>query len=59
MIFHCHECGKEVDRPYMDEYVYKKQSQKTNGYYTTLYFCSWNCMRKYEKEREKKQWKKG
>lgn len=54
MIFHCHTCGKKVDRIHMDEYVYKKCSAKVNGHHTIIYFCSWKCMRNYEKEGEKK-----
>ena len=50
MIFNCFQCGKEVERMFMDEYLYKKKHQDR-----TIYFCGWNCMRKFEKEKEVKK----
>lgn len=60
MIFVCEECGKQCERSYMDEYIYKKPIWDSKGHYKqTIYFCGWNCMRKWERKKEKKQWKKG
>ena len=60
MILTCYECGKVFERDYLDEYVYKKAQYDLGGHNKkTLYFCGWNCMRNFERKREKKQWKKG
>lgn len=56
MIYRCVICGKEFVFD-GEEYTYKKYMIKA-GKHKTLYFCGWNCMRKYEKESEKKQWMK-
>ena len=52
MINQCNICGKFIDRLFWDEYVYKKEI--STGYSNkTVYFCGWNCMRKWEKEQER------
>lgn len=57
MKFDCAVCGKHVERLYMDEWIYKKfvYGHKKDEWAKTLYFCGWNCMRKYEKEQEVKR----
>lgn len=58
MIFNCETCGKQVERSYMDEYIYKKSFFDKEKGWITIYFCGWNCMRKYEKERTQMQYEK-
>lgn len=38
----CNECGKEFPVLYLSQYVYKRGAK---------YFCSWSCMRKFDKEK--------
>lgn len=40
----CNKCGKEFPVLYLNQYVYKRGAK---------YFCSWSCMRKFDKEKEK------
>lgn len=40
----CNECGKEFPLLYPTKYVYKRGAK---------YFCSWTCMRHFDKEKEK------
>ena len=50
----CDMCGKRFFVPIVGMYVYKRP-----GYWRDecreLYFCGWNCMRKYDAEVEKKR----
>ena len=45
----CKECGKKFFAN--DDYVYKHK----RGPHDAKWFCSWSCMRKYEKEQEAKK----
>ena len=51
----CKTCGKIFicHDPY--NWVYKKSMQKKKNNSALVYFCSWGCMRKWEKEREEKK----
>lgn len=42
----CQKCGKQFMIPYEPEYAYKRN---------TIVFCSYSCMRAYDKELEKKR----
>lgn len=56
MIKYCHICGQVMDRTYWDEYIYKADiAVNKHKAHETVYFCGWNCMRKYEKERQAKR----
>lgn len=47
----CHECGKVFVPPVREMWAYKKGSKvnwKLTGVYR-LYFCSWKCLRAYER----------
>lgn len=48
----CAVCGTIIKRMYWDEYIYTKKIGKHNK---QVFFCGWNCMRQYEKEREEKK----
>ena len=52
MIYNCSKCNKEF---YFegDIYTYKKSFD-----HKVLNFCGWNCMRKFEREKEVEQWMK-
>lgn len=56
-MYKCAQCGKEFwfDG---DEYIYKKNVKNGKENSKVLNFCGWNCMRKFEKEKEVKQWMK-
>ena len=58
---YCHVCGQRIERMYWDEYIYTAQVtvDKRRKAHETVYFCGWNCMRKYEKERDAKRHGKG
>lgn len=43
---HCKECGELVTPLSIRDYVYK---MNYNG--KMIYFCNWNCMRKWQRER--------
>lgn len=61
MTKYCYVCGQKMDRTYWDEYIYKADvAPNKHAAHDTVYFCGWNCMRKYEKERKagKKAWQK-
>ena len=49
---YCHVCGAKIERMYWDEYIYKKCIGKKNK---IIYFCSWNCMRQFEKQSKVKR----
>lgn len=53
MTFTCKQCGKYVDREAYDPdaYCYKKRI-RIGTHNKLAYFCGWNCMRKWEKERK-------
>ena len=56
MIKHCYMCGAKIDRMFWDEYIYKADvAPNRRKSHEPVYFCGWNCMRKYEKEREEKR----
>ena len=51
----CAECGKVFHPPVKEQWVYKKGSKinwRQTGEYV-LYFCSWKCLRTYERTRPK------
>lgn len=43
----CPVCGKEFWGS--SEWKYKKSKRAHDAVYTTIYFCSWKCIRKVEK----------
>lgn len=47
---YCKQCGELIYTRFfnMSEYIYKLHRNGKN----TIYFCGYNCMRKYEKEHE-------
>ena len=53
--YKCFQCGKEFYNNNMKHYMFK---QKINRGSKTIYFCGWNCMREYEKERDLQSWMK-
>lgn len=56
-VHYCYLCGQKIVRLYWDEYIYKHsvQTKKKNRQHETVYFCGWNCMRKFEEERMAKR----
>ena len=50
----CYRCGKAVNIPNLEDWVYARGTQHARIGYERLYFCSWRCMRAYDKEQEKK-----
>ena len=55
--YKCAKCGKVFYWTNIESYIYKKSTTRlTSNKPKTIYFCGWNCMRKYEKEREKQGW---
>ena len=52
MVKHCYMCGQKMDRTYWDEYIYKADvAPNRRKSHEPVYFCGWNCMRKYEKQK--------
>ena len=52
----CGVCGKDFFIPVVGYWVYKRENHLKDG--NEIYFCGWNCMRKFEKEYEEKKAKK-
>lgn len=52
----CPICGKHFFVPIMGEWVYHKTPNAVSR--TSKYFCSWTCMRKYEKLEEEEEIKR-
>lgn len=48
----CEQCGKLFVKGLVIDWAYKKVVKKK--WTRTLWFCSWSCMRKWEKEHKKK-----
>jgi len=48
----CEQCGKMFIKGLVVDWAYKKVIWRNGD--RTLWFCSWGCMRKYEKEHKKK-----
>ena len=48
----CEQCGKLFVKGLVVDWAYKKVVKKK--WTRTLWFCSWSCMRKWEKEHKKK-----
>lgn len=46
----CHTCGKNIYIPVVAMWTYKAHNYK--GQHDRVYFCGWNCMRKFEKDRD-------
>lgn len=42
----CKNCGEHVVAVCLNDYVYKMKYRNN-----TIYFCGWNCMRKWQRER--------
>ena len=51
----CKRCKKMFFMPLASDWTYKKYRPSGNGLY---YFCSWKCLRDYEKDHETKHEKK-
>ena len=52
----CHTCGKVCVPPLKTMWAYRREPLKAErkpGEYT-VYFCSWGCLRKYDRAREKR-----
>lgn len=50
--FHCTQCGKEIYATYKKNWAYKKTLYNVDhkkGKNRVYMFCSWHCMREYEK----------
>lgn len=46
----CAVCGKVFWPPDPGSWVYKREKWNTKKFkYRTIYFCSWGCLRKYER----------
>lgn len=56
----CPICGKTHYPPDLDTYVYKRRDwHKRDAHEEAIfYFCSWSCMRKWDKEQDEKYKKK-
>ena len=54
---HCAFCGEQfyIDNP--GYYVYKKPAS-TKGSASMIYFCRWNCLRRFEKKKEEEKQKR-
>lgn len=50
----CAECGKEFFIPCVSYWTYRKPAWRAT-HEKTVYFCGWNCMRKWEREQEEKR----
>lgn len=48
----CAECGKVFVPPVKTQWAYKRgsKSHRRDGGAYVIYFCSWGCMRKYDRE---------
>lgn len=48
----CYECGKIFYPPVREEWVFKRYVPRASrdSRDRTIYFCSWSCLRKYERE---------
>lgn len=48
----CYRCGKEFYPEKLDNWVYKRYAYKVEraGCEKRRYFCSWGCMRAYDRE---------
>lgn len=53
----CPTCGKTFWVMHPTEWVYKRYRRRKDDV-TTMFFCSWSCLRKFDKSREEKQKKK-
>ena len=53
----CKTCGKEFNVLVEQDWVYKRSHEHTAGGYRD-YFCSWSCLRTYDREQEAKKKKK-
>lgn len=52
----CPICGKEFCVPVFEEWVYKREfntGKGNNKRNSRIVFCSWHCLRSWEKQREK------
>lgn len=47
----CKQCGKTFGMPNPSMWTYKKYEY--SSYNRTVYFCSWSCIRAYEKGKKK------
>lgn len=49
---YCDRCGRDIYVPEKKSWAYKKTpgSNQNITNYKTKYFCSWGCMREYEKQ---------
>ena len=49
---YCHGCGKYIYITNGDDWVYTRYLEHSKGQPRKLWFCSWTCMRKFDRERE-------
>lgn len=54
----CPVCGREFSVDLPAEWAYQKTIARRSRSSVVLYFCSWGCMRKWEKEKEEKHERK-
>ncbi len=50
----CPVCGKMFIVPSLSAWVYRKSDYAISGTGKILYFCTWSCMRKWEKAYEER-----
>lgn len=50
VVCNCSICGKGIFIPVVNMWAYKRSDYFNNG--NIRYFCSWGCMRKYDKDHE-------
>ncbi len=51
----CGECGKEFFVPVINEWVYKRKDYMGSEKEETKFFCSWKCLRSFDREYEEKK----
>lgn len=52
----CAECGKHFFVPFRSDWVYKRARRvSVDAAEEQLYFCSWHCLRAYDKKMEERR----
>lgn len=54
----CCECGKEFFIPVRADWAYKRLRKLSDATDEVRYFCSWHCLREYDKKREERRRKR-
>lgn len=50
----CKTCGREFNVLFEEDWVYKRTHAHMKDLGSRYYFCSWSCLRAYDREQEKK-----